>query len=367
MRITFWLGKGVETWDPSSAVDTGIGGSELAAIFLTRELACLGHEIVVFADVPCDWHDRDWGSHGVRWIPYPQWEQDPSLLECDAFVSSRVLNPPCWQALKAGRKLLWMHDLHVGADWRNHLSRYDSIVCLSAFARGRFLACYPSVDPGRVPIIGNGLHGMFEAVTDVLGIAAGDQHGRLARGEVSLRVIWSSSPDRGLGRLLDMWPAILKAHPGAELHVYYGFEGWEKSIAIRDAMAERRSCERLKLRIQDAANVILHGRVGQMDLVHAFLLSHLWLYPTDFLETFCITALEACAAGCKMVATGIGALPETAMGARFVQPPAMRSGYEEEFLAAVELVLAAPALRTGGSIPRWRQIAADWDALLKRG
>lgn len=77
----------------------------------------------------------------------------------------------------------------------------------------------------------------------------------------------------------------------------------------------------------------------------------------------CITALEAQAAGCKIVATRCGALPETAPGAWFVEGPTRRPSYRGEFLAAVRAALCddSVVVRT----PRlWEDVAKEWDARL---
>src|ERR1700690_2131518 len=98
-NIVIWLGPAVETWDPLTALDTGIGGSETAAIHMSRELARLGHEVYVYADmaerktdvVPANLGDGvPWGNV-VLWNPYREWKSAGSLDcgECDLFISSR--------------------------------------------------------------------------------------------------------------------------------------------------------------------------------------------------------------------------------------------------------------------------------------
>jgi glycosyltransferase involved in cell wall biosynthesis len=46
------------------------------------------------------------------------------------------------------------------------------------------------------------------------------------------------------------------------------------------------------------------------ELAIEYLKSDVWLYPTDFLETYCITAVEAQMAGCLCATVGIGSLEE---------------------------------------------------------
>ena len=79
----------------------------------------------------------------------------------------------------------------------------------------------------------------------------------------------------------------------------------------------------------------------------------------------CITAMEAQAAGCHVVATRCGALPETASQAWFVDGPTRAAGsrapdYEARFLAAVDQAMASDYVY----IPRiksWAEVAAQWD------
>ena len=56
----------------------------------------------------------------------------------------------------------------------------------------------------------------------------------------------------------------------------------------------------------------MHGRVNQQQLAEAMLGAGVWFYPTWFSETSCITAMEAQAAGLRIVCPPIAALAETA-------------------------------------------------------
>src|ERR1041385_956964 len=57
--------------------------------------------------------------------------------------------------------------------------------------------------------------------------------------------------------------------------------------------------------------VYMHGRVNQAELAKWQAGQHIWLYPTAFMETFCITAIEAQAAGILPLTSNLAALKET--------------------------------------------------------
>ena len=369
-----------------TAVETGVGGSETAAIHVSRELALLGHEVVVYADVPgaTSIDADDAGSHpcsvDVEWIPY---RKMPARLKCDVFVSSRQpeararLLPACEQAW------LWMHDVHCGPDWENALgTRYDKILCLSNWARVRFCEYYPAVDASKVVVTSNGVDGrLFEPFREpgsldeqdglltrdpVLAFVSGRQHHLLQGGQVPLRATFSSSPDRGLAKLLDLWPDICDMVPRdkPELHVYYGFDNWRKIAQLQGAPPHvLRQIDRLEARVKVAPHVVYHGRAGQAEVARSYLRSQLWLYPSDFEETSCITAMEAQAAGCKVVATRRGALPETAAGGYLVDGPTTAPGFDARFLEAVREALISDECLV--ETPRsWGDVARQWETWL---
>jgi glycosyltransferase involved in cell wall biosynthesis len=60
--------------------------------------------------------------------------------------------------------------------------------------------------------------------------------------------------------------------------------------------------------------VFLNDRVSQEQLGIEFLKTDIWLYPTHFPETYCITAVEAMAAKCLIVTTKTAALTDLVNG-----------------------------------------------------
>ena len=196
------------------------------------------------------------------------------------------------------------------------------------------------------------------------------------------RIVYSSSPDRGLTTLLEMWPAILAEEPEAELHCYYGFDNWEKSVSMglrtEVPWLSETALRRLKHQLRTLPRVTMHGRVSPEALAREFLTSGVWAYPTWFAETHCITALEAQAAGLYIVTTPVAALNETVADRGVRVPGGWETGEATEAQRAEFVAAVVRAIRGEGQ-PRTREelrqyardnfgldeLTKDWDAMLR--
>jgi glycosyltransferase involved in cell wall biosynthesis len=122
------------------------------------------------------------------------------------------------------------------------------------------------------------------------------------------RVIYSSAYYRGLECLLNMWPEIRKEVPDATLEIFYGWESWV-AFQGEDELYHRITALLEKLKKH---GVTEHGRVSHKQLQEEMDKSSVWLYPTEFQEIHCITAVKQNLAGNKVVCTDVAALKETA-------------------------------------------------------
>jgi glycosyltransferase involved in cell wall biosynthesis len=126
------------------------------------------------------------------------------------------------------------------------------------------------------------------------------------------KVIYSSNPDRGLAILMEMWEDISREVPGIKLEIYYGYEGlksWGKTKEWQESV-ERQYNDMME-RIAGFANITFKGGLPKKQLALEMLSASLCLYPNNFWETFCLTALETQAAGVPMITTDKGALATT--------------------------------------------------------
>ena len=87
------------------------------------------------------------------------------------------------------------------------------------------------------------------------------------------RMIYSSSPDRGLVYLLKNWGKIRTEVPDAELHVFYGWNVYD--VAHRDNPA-REKWKNQVMTMMKQDGIIYHGRVGHEALAYEFQKSGIW-------------------------------------------------------------------------------------------
>lgn len=125
----------------------------------------------------------------------------------------------------------------------------------------------------------------------------------ILRKRENYRCCYASSYARGLKNLLEMWPKILKAHPKANLHIYYGRETF-------GALPEDQLNEIVNL-IENTSGVIEHGKVSHQELVLCLSQSSFLLYPyVGMSETFSITTATAMQVGCIPIVRKKDALAE---------------------------------------------------------
>jgi len=107
--------------------------------------------------------------------------------------------------------------------------------------------------------------------------------------------------------LLTAFPAIRAAVPDCRLRVYSSMGVYQVSGAADDYRV-----------LYDLARALpgseYVGSLPQTALAEALAETDILAYPNTFSETSCISVMEAMAAGCLVVTSNLGALPETTAG-----------------------------------------------------
>lgn len=351
-EIVFYVGPGPESWTPNTANKIGIGGSETAVIEMGRRLAKLGHTIRVYGDCPNSEDVYD----GVSYFDHTKYQNQ----SCDILITSRRPNAvDDTNNVKSRVTFCWVHDVSCGGALTHARTiRTDKFLTLSQWHKNNFLSSHVSVHPDQVIVTRNGID-----LNKFKKSVQRNPH----------KAVYSSSPDRGMEVAVRIWPRVREKIPDAELHVFYGFQTWEVS-AVNDP-GQTNLIKHLKnvLKEHEEHGVIFHGRVNQEELANHFLSSGVWPYSTWFTETSCITAMEAQAAGLRIVTSPIAALNET-VGPRGVMIPGdwLSPDYQNKFVDAVveamnktddsdREILKKYAEENFG----WDSLANDWEKMFE--
>ena len=286
-EVTFFCGPSPEEWYPGTPKERGIGGSETACIEIAKRFAAEGWRTWVFNR--CGLQE---GMHdGVGYMDYRRWRPSD---KSDLLVSWRQPGVSM-EDLGAQEKWLWLHNLYVGRMNKETAVGWDRIFGVSQWHADAMQRVFPFVTDTQAGYLPNGIN--LERF-DVEGIERNPY-----------KLVWMSSPDRGLKPLLQMWPEIYKRNSLAELHIFYGWENIDYEIRRGDKRLYDLKRDILGNGIQPG--IQWRGRVDQDTLARELLSAQMWAYPAYFQEEFCIAALEAMAAGLFIVTSDMGALPDT--------------------------------------------------------
>ncbi len=174
------------------------------------------------------------------------------------------------------------------------------------------------------------------------------------------RLIYSSTPNRGLLHLPLIYVELKARHPDLELHVFSSNVIYSKSWPpLHQDEGPYKIIFDILRKLPDC---YLHGSVLQKQLAREYMRSGILAYPSDFLETSCITAMEAQAAGCPIVTTDLAALKETVGEAGFlIQDMPDSETYRHLFVEYCTSILSDSALFDRLSLTGKRQAKSfDW-------
>lgn len=267
-------------WDEKIYQEKGIGGSETACVEIAAHLAKLTtRQVKVFQER----EDTYTAPSGVVYIP---------LTHMKAYFSKwKPWKHIAWRhnvKVTDASTYLWCHDLFTPGG--EQTQNYDKMICLSNFHKS-YVQSIQGIKDEKVWMSRNGLK-------------AGRFDGLDVTTKVYGKVIWPNSPDRGLDYAMLVMDEARKELPGLELHVFYGMENLPK-------YGRQDLYDKLEAMMKERPWVKYHGNVDQLTLARAMASSEVWLYTANFIESFCITAIEALATRCWPIVREIGALPDT--------------------------------------------------------
>jgi hypothetical protein len=105
-----------------------------------------------------------------------------------------------------------------------------------------------------------------------------------------------------------------------------------------------------------------HGRVSHEELAKRMNEIEVWLYPTQFTEIHCITALKTAEAEMHQVHSGVAALIETAPNATIIKGDNIYTDEKQqtEFINAAVAALKNPTPSKPPEGRYWPEVAGVW-------
>ena len=323
---------GYNKWSGSSILTIGVGGSETYIIEMARYIQKRGEfDVYVF----CKCEEMGEVFEGVTYMPlekYYRFIKENYVHSCMVSRYSEYL-PVTFESFVENVYFV-IHDLSPSGIIIPMNVKLKKIFCLTEWHVEYFTAMFPSLkDITEAFYYGidfkNFLAGETRETretrenekiqeiedspnTENISIQISEKIQSIQPTQPTQKVphsfIYSSFPNRGLLELLKMWPRIYEHQPKASLHIYCDVNHkWSN-----DVEPEKMQNIKMLLEKYDAynhgMNIYYHGWVNKKTLAAAWLTADIWFYPCTFMETFCLTALEAAASKTLAVTNHLAAL-----------------------------------------------------------
>jgi glycosyltransferase involved in cell wall biosynthesis len=313
MRINL-VHRTIVDYTTETPYERGVGGSDAANAYLAAELAKLGHSVVLVTNTSTPGRFR-----GVECL-------NKSSITTDLLNSadvSVVVNESCGRELREKfgvTKPLVFWTGHAddqpsieGLEFSRERRAWNGFAFVSEWQLGEFVHVF-WVPREKSRVLRNAISPSFAQLEL--------EKPWFVRHEPPV-LVYLSAPYRGLDVLLAAFPAIRAAIPDARLKVFSN---------LGDVNAPGNEYAGLQRQCRATDGVEYVGSIGQAELAVELRQAAALAYPSTFLETSCIAALEAMAAGALVLTARSGALPETTAGfAALVNPENDPQAYARAF------------------------------------
>ena len=267
-KILFYTGFSNLPWNYTYSINNALGGSETAVAYLAKSLPN-NFEIYVCGEV---------SEEKVDNISYIHLDNIHKLVKSTPFhtliVSRYIAFYEMFSETSFYQSFIWGHDIgiyHYGCnlDVNSILEKWNSkingCVCQSEWHKNLFSQQYPQLKD-KIFTINNGIlvdKFIFKPI------------------KFSNRFIYTSCAERGLDRLLELWPLIIENLPDAELF-----------ICSYNKFPQNDYEKQLDTIIKNHESIKHVGCLNRAKLYELMSSAEFWLYPTNFNETSCITSME---------------------------------------------------------------------------
>ena len=328
-------------WNYTYMQNNALGGSEKAVAYISK---CFPKDFNIFISG----HVK---NETIDNIQYIHLDQLTNLIERTPFhtviVSRYIGFYEMFQTCSYYKSFIWAHDTvllpygsnlndnHILKKWNNYI---DGCVCLTEWHKALFSEKYPELS-NKITLINNGL--------DIDSFSTIDTNNKIKN-----KFIYTSRPDRGLNILLKLWPQIIEKIPDATLTIstYGSFPSNPEELAMKTVIDATPSIHYL-------------GKLNVEQLYLEMSTAEFWLYPTNWPETSCITALEMLMSEVICLYYPVAGLPFT-IDKYGIQ---IKSGSEIEAIVSLTVSQKRQFRKNGreyASYCSWENRAKKWSNLL---
>lgn len=272
-NILIYTGFSDIKWNYSYMLNNALGGSEKAVAYISQ-LFPKNYNIFIGGDVKNETIDN------VHYIPINELTNLIQEIPFHTVIVSRYISfYEMFKECSFYQSFIWAHDvmlLPYGCNlndnqilnkWNNYI---NGCICLTEWHKQNFIERYPEIK-NKIHLINNGI--------DIDSFKTTNKN---INNKIKNSFIYSSRPDRGLKTLLNLWPNILERIPDATL-----------TISSYGNFPSNSEEEQIQNNINKYPTSIKHlGKLNSNTLYEEMSSAEYWLYPTDWPETSCITALE---------------------------------------------------------------------------
>ncbi len=294
----------------------GLGGSESATAYISKELHKLGFDVTVFnncedGDIMPGVFDGVKYSH-IRTIPQSgcDWDVVIALRSvrpfCQTQFNDNLIFPDFTNIMQNAKyKVLMMHDTFCEGDnlieYLVNTNHIDEIFTLSDWHTSYVTTCNHGAKRNfeilkkRIFQTRNGV-GVIPEWVDI-------------KQKDPFHFVYNASVTKGMIPLVTkIWPKIVEFEPRAKLTVIGGFYRFGEN-----ASPDQQELDWRKLVQDNPHNINFTGVISQKEISDILRYATYFLYPSAFPETFGISTLEALCHNVTPITCKNGALEETAL------------------------------------------------------
>ena len=246
-------------------LNSSLGGSESALVYMARELVKRDHKVTVFTEFADP--EKDVGVYdGVRWESVSNLYPCCEAMDYEIFISLRmwdIMDAP----IQAKYKVLWNQDvLSRPKDVAGSIYKTDEMMYVSNWQRQNYEEQLPESVHDIAYVTKNGID--LETVDRNI---ERDEDGKIIKDKNKL--IYISRPERGLAPLLKIFDKMLQSRPHLQLKVARYYSMYEPNPEVK------RICDEADKAMESMDNVEYLGNLGKDELYQEIASSNLMVYP----------------------------------------------------------------------------------------